>query len=78
MDDVTMVARVDDETTIYVSPVHDHTYREFVESDNLGGALGYFIARERGCRFEILAKAVDLEAARELFGLMTSRARSAT
>ncbi|MEO0625215.1 MAG: hypothetical protein AAF183_23975 [Pseudomonadota bacterium] len=48
MDDVTMIAKVDNDATVYVSPVHDHTYREYVDADNLGGSSGYFIARERG------------------------------
>ena len=71
MDDVTLSARVDDDTIVYVSPIHDQIYREFVEDDSLGGPIGYFIARERGGQFEILAKATNLDAARELFGMLT-------
>lgn len=73
MDDVTLIAKLDDETTVYVSPVHDHTYVEYVEDDNLGGAVGYFIARERRNSFEVLAKAANLDAAREIFGMLTAR-----
>ena len=72
MDDVTMIAKLDDDTTVYVSPVHDHTYREYVEDGALGTATGYFISRERRNQFEILGKASSLEAARELFGLLTA------
>lgn len=60
-----------------MSPVHDHTYVEHVERDNLGGSSGYFIMRERGDRFEVLAKAVSLDAARELFALLASPHRAA-
>ena len=72
MDEITLVAKIDSDTTVYVSPMHDQTYSEFVENDNLGGSGGYFIARERRNQFEILAKATDLDAAREIFGMLTS------
>lgn len=77
MDDVTLVAKLDEETTIYVSPMHDLTYREFVENDTLGGSSGYFITRERGKQYEVLAKATNLDAAREIFALIFSATRSA-
>ena len=65
MDDITLVAKLVDGTTVYVSPVHDQTYCEYVEADN-------FIARERLNQFEILAKATSLDAAREIFGMLTA------
>lgn len=74
MDDITLVAQLDHETTVYVSPVHDQTYQEYVEGDNLGGSMGYFIARQRRDHFEVLAKATSLDTARELFGMLTGRA----
>lgn len=77
MDDVTLVARLDSDTTLYVSPMHDHTYREFIEDDALGGSSGYFIARERRNQFEILGKAANLDAAREIFAMLTSTRHSA-
>lgn len=73
MDDISLIAKIDEDTTIYVSPVHSQTYTEFVEADNLGGPQGYFISRERRNQFEVLAKASSLEAAREIFGMMTAR-----
>lgn len=73
MDDITLIARVDAETTVYVLPVHDQTYLEYVDGDNLGGPQGYFIARERREQFEILAKAANIDAAREIFAMLTSR-----
>ena len=76
MDDITLVAKLDNDTTLYVSPMHDQIYCEFVESDNLGGPGSYFIARERCNQFEILAKATNLDAAHEIFGMLTA-ARSA-
>ncbi len=78
MDDITLVAKLDNDTTLYVSPMHDQTYNEFVETDNLGGSCGYFIAREYKNQFEILAKAANLDAAREIFGLLTSPRLSAS
>lgn len=72
MDDVTLVARLDNDTTVYVSPMHDHTYNEFIEDNALGGSSGYFIARERRNQFEILAKAANLDAAREIFSMLTA------
>lgn len=78
MDEVTLVAKLDDETTLYVSPMHDQTYSEFVEYDNLGGSGGYFIARERKNQFEVLAKATSLDAAREIFAMLTSRRPTAS
>lgn len=78
MDDITLIAKIDSDTTLYVSPMHDHTYNEFVENDNLGGSGGYFIARERSNQFEILAKAANLDAAREIFGMLTVGLRSAS
>ncbi|MCG7626028.1 hypothetical protein [Epibacterium sp. Ofav1-8] len=77
MDDITLVAQLDSDTTLYVSPMHDQMYDEFVDADNLGGPQGYFIARERRNQFEILGKAANLDAAREIFGMLTSAYRSA-
>ena len=74
MDDVTLIAKLDAETTVYVSPMHDHTYQEFVENDTLGGSSGYFVTRQRGSRYEVLAKAASLDAAREIFALITATA----
>lgn len=75
MDDITLIAKFDNETTLYMSPMHDQTYSEFVEEDNLGGPTGYFITRERCNKFEILAKAANLDAAREIFGMLTAANR---
>lgn len=71
MEDITLIAKLLDGSTVYVSPVHDQTYSEYVEADNLGGSGGYFITRERRNQFEILAKATSLDAAREIFGMLT-------
>lgn len=78
MEDVALVAKIDNDTTVYVSPVHDYTYREFVENDTLGGSSGYFIARQRGTNFEVLGKATSLDAAREIFGMLTGIRHSAS
>lgn len=75
MEDVTLVARLDADTTVYVSPMHDHTYQEFVGNDTLGGARGYFVTRQRHDRYEVLAKAASLDAAREIFALIIGGSR---
>jgi len=75
MDDVTLVAKLDADTTVYVSPMHECTYQEFVENDTLGGSAGYFVTRHRHNRYEVLAKAANLDAAREIFALITSGAK---
>ncbi len=77
MEDVTFVAKLDADTTVYVSPMHDLTYQEFVGNDTLGGSLGYFITRQRHGTYEVLAKAASLDAAREIFALITSAPRAA-
>lgn len=78
MDDITLVAKLDNDTTLYVSPVHENTYNEFIEDNALGGVGGYFITRERFNQFEILAKAANLDAAREIFGMLTIGIRTAS
>ena len=75
MEDISLIAKVGDGTTVYVSPVHDLTYLEYVENDNLGGSSGYFIACERRDQFEVLAKATSLDAARKIFGMITAQHR---
>jgi hypothetical protein len=72
MDDVTLMATLDSGETIYVSPIHEQTYAEYVEADNLGGPQGYFISRERRGQFEVLAKATNLASAEVMFALFTS------
>jgi hypothetical protein len=72
MDDVTLMATLDSGETIYVSPVHEQTYAEYVEADNLGGPQGYFISLERRGQFEVLAKATNLASAEVMFALFTS------
>jgi hypothetical protein len=70
-------AKLDDETTIYVSPIDDVLYRSHVEEDNLGGRQGYFIMRnvrrDGADRFDVLAKAVTLDTAEALFELIVGR-----
>ena len=72
MDDVSLIAKIGNDTTVYVSPVHDLTYHEYVENNNLGGASGYFIVCERRNQFEVLAKTTSLDSARKLFGMITA------
>lgn len=72
MDDITLVAKLASGETVYVSPVHGQTYAEHIDKDNLGGPSGYFISRERGAQFEVLAKAASLDAARTLFRMLVA------
>ncbi|MEM7523056.1 MAG: hypothetical protein AAF360_04700 [Pseudomonadota bacterium] len=78
IDEIALVAKIDPEKIEYVSPVHSQTYEDFVEDDNLGGAGGYFIFRERKDQFEVLAKAKCLDSAREIFGMLTSQGQPAS
>ena len=72
-------AKLDDTTTVYVSPIAPETYAECVDEDNLGGDQGYFLMRSltRGEseRFEVLAKAPSLDAATDLFDLIVQGRR---
>jgi hypothetical protein len=77
MDDITLVAKLASGETVYLSPVHEQTYAEYVESDNLGGPIGYFISRECGNTFEVLAKAANLDAAQTLFDMLINAKRRA-
>ena len=81
MDDMVLRAKLDETTTIYVSPIAAETYAEYVDDDNLGGDGGYFVLRsmkgEEPERFEVLAKAVSFEAASELFDLIVGTRVSA-
>jgi hypothetical protein len=76
MDDLVLSARIDESTTLYISPIDEDTYAEHVESDNLGGGSGYFVLRATrvGTRekMDILAKAESLEAASVLFDMIVS------
>jgi len=74
-------AKLDDATTLYVSPISPETYAEYVDEDNLGGEAGYFLIRSLTAahceRFEVLAKAPSFDAAAELFDLIVQGRRTA-
>jgi hypothetical protein len=75
MDDLVLVATLDDSSKLYVTLLHPRTYSEHVESDVLGGGDGYFLVRETSSTFEILAKAPSFEAAGTIFDLITAQRR---
>ena len=79
MEDLVLQAKLDDVTTIYVSPIAPETYAEYVDSDNLGGDAGYFVMRSinlnHSQRFEVLAKAPSMDAAADLFDLIVQGRR---
>lgn len=76
MEDYVLSARIDERTTLYVSPLHRRTYDEHISADSLGGGDGYFVTRTvRGGgteRFDILAKASSFEAATDLFDMIVN------
>jgi hypothetical protein len=77
MEDMVLKAKLDDTTTVYVSPIAPETYAEYVDGDVLGGDAGYFLLRSlvqgNSERFEILAKAPSFDAASDLFDLIVGR-----
>ncbi|MBI1407282.1 MAG: hypothetical protein GC145_14300 [Caulobacter sp.] len=79
MEDMILSARLDESTTLYVSPIAQQTYAEYVGEDNLGGGDGYFVVRSRrqgsSDRIEVLAKAPSFAAAGDLFDLIVGSAR---
>jgi hypothetical protein len=76
MDDLALVATLDDSSTLYVTPLDAQAYSEHVESDRLGGSDGYFVVRETATTFEVLAKAPSFEAAGDLFDLIVTNRRA--
>ena len=74
-------AKLDESTTLYVSPIEPETYAEYVGEDNLGGDTGYFLMRSLtlgdGKRFEVLAKAPSFDAASNLFDMIVQGWRPA-
>lgn len=80
MEDMVLKAKIDDTTTVYVSPIAPETYAQCVDGDTLGGDQGYFLMRSftqgESKRFEILAKAPSLDAATDLFDLIVQGRRS--
>jgi hypothetical protein len=81
MDDVVLRAKLNDTTTLYVSPIGPETYAEYVDEDNLGGDAGYFLMRSltegESRRFEVLAKAPSFDAASDLFDMIVQAWRPA-
>ena len=82
MDDLGLQAKIDDYTTIHVSPIERETYDTYVEEDSLGSDLGYFLIRtsrkSNQPMFEILAKAPTFEAAGRLFDMIVNANRRLT
>ena len=74
MDDLGLKAKIDDYTTISVTPIERETYKNYVAEDILGGEAGYFLIRsskrENEPIFEILAKSPTFDAAGELFDMI--------
>lgn len=67
-------ARLDDYTTLTVSPIDEESYAEFVGDDTLGGCHGYFLLKSSrtnlGFVCEVLAKAPSFEAAQTVFDMI--------
>lgn len=73
-------ARIDENTTVRISPIAPQTYLECIEEDTLGGDRGYFLLLSRNDTKqkspEILAKAPNFDAAEALFDLIVGRGRA--
>lgn len=74
MEDLVLSAKIDEHTTLRVSPIAPETYLEGVEDDSLGGGDGYFVILSRKSAVhsspEILAKAKNFESAEALFNMI--------
>lgn len=70
MDDLILSAEIDNETTLYISPIDSTTYEEHDEDGVLGGESGYFILRSTASTLELLAKSPTFEAASEIFDMI--------
>lgn len=78
MEDIILKADLDESTRLYVSPLDQQTYSEYVEGDILGGSDGYFVCRsnrEGFPKLEVLAKASNMEAATQLFDMIVAAHR---
>ncbi len=75
MDDLALMATLDDSSTLYVTALDSEAYAEHVDGD-LGGVDGYFVIRETDTTFEVLAKAPSRAAAGDLFDLIVARRRA--
>jgi hypothetical protein len=77
MEDLMLSARLDENTTLRVSPIAPQTYLECIDEDTLGGDQGYFVLLSRKNTNqkspEILAKAPSFDAAEALFDLIVER-----
>lgn len=80
MEDLMLSARIDENTTLRVSPIAPQTYLECLDEDTLGGDRGYFVLLSRKNTSqkspEILAKALNFDAAETLFDLIVRGGRS--
>ena len=78
MDDLVFATQIDDFTTLSVSPIAASTFTEFVGDCDVGSDDGYFVVRSTSSpepRFEVLAKAISIEAAENLIALIRSAQR---
>lgn len=74
MEDLVLSAKIDEHTTLKVSPIAPETYQECVDDDTLGGGDGYFVLLSRKGAVqslpEILAKAKNFDSAEALFNMI--------
>lgn len=70
-------AKIDEHTTLKVSPIAPETYQECVEGDTLGGRDGYFVLLSRkGAGQTLLAKAANFDSAEALFDMIIRGTRA--
>lgn len=74
MEDLMLSAKIDEHTTLRVSPIAPETYQECVDGDTLGGRDGYFVLLSRKgagqSLTEVLAKAANFDSAEALFDMI--------
>lgn len=74
MEDLILSAKLDEHTTLRVSPIAPETFLECVGDDTLGSGDGYFVLLSRKSPVhsapEVLAKARDFDSAETLFNMI--------
>lgn len=72
MDDIEMHGVSARGIKVYVTPLHHETRFEHLGVCDLGGPGGYYLCADMPEGFSVLAKFPDIDAAREVFGLITA------
>lgn len=80
MEDLILSAKIDEFTTLKISPIAPETYLNSGATASLGNSDGYFVLlsrkNENYAAPEVLAKAASFDAAEELFDMIVRGARN--